>query len=107
MEGTLLTGPGCQGCRSAPYLQLWHCGNGLVKTDPVLTPGSRCRRSWGAGLSGLVRALRLSQQENVAMNLDPETLFELLDRQLLAPIGTVSSTPALLIEGSDATQGPT
>ena len=41
------------------------------------------------------------------MNLDPETLFELLDRQPLAPIGTVSSTPALLIEGSDATQGPT
>jgi hypothetical protein len=41
------------------------------------------------------------------MNLDPETLFELLDRQLLAPIGTVSSTPALLIEGSDARQGPT
>jgi hypothetical protein len=41
------------------------------------------------------------------MNLDPETLFELLDRQLLAPIGTDSSTPALLIEGTDATQGPT
>ena len=41
------------------------------------------------------------------MNLDPETLFELLDRQPVAPIGTVSSRPALLIEGSDATQGPT